>query len=189
MDLGSIFLILALAVLVSLFISRPFMNPEQSEEAEDQREESAPALDAAQAGAAQRDHELSTLLAERERILSTLQELEFDHALNKIPEEDYPEQRSQLLEEGAQVLRQLEALGKAAPLPVASAAADGTSRLEPANGKQLELDELEDLISARRRARSETVSGFCPKCGKPLQKSDRFCSRCGTPINVVESGS
>ncbi len=37
------------------------------------------------------------------------------------------------------------------------------------------------LIANRRRARSEKSSGFCPQCGKPIQKSDRFCPKCGAP--------
>jgi hypothetical protein len=185
MDLGSIFLILALAVLVSVFISRPFIDKNEAADLEDSATdaESGPS-----SSAAQRDHELSTLLAERERLFSTLQELDFDHALKKIPDEDYPEQRRELLEAGAKVLRQLEALGTfVAPLPAESV--EESSRPAQAGGKSAESDELENLISSRRRARSENVSGFCPKCGKPIQKSDRFCSRCGTPNKTVENAS
>ncbi|HEY9088584.1 MAG TPA: zinc ribbon domain-containing protein, partial [Anaerolineaceae bacterium] len=43
-------------------------------------------------------------------------------------------------------------------------------------------DELESLISARRRSRQEKSAGFCPKCGRPLQQSDKFCSSCGASI-------
>jgi NADH pyrophosphatase NudC (nudix superfamily) len=44
-------------------------------------------------------------------------------------------------------------------------------------------DDLEDLIAARRAARKEKSAGFCPKCGKPVLRSDRFCPSCGKPIS------
>ncbi len=46
----------------------------------------------------------------------------------------------------------------------------------------LEEDDLEGMIMERRRARQEITRGFCPKCGRAIQKSDRFCPRCGTAL-------
>ena len=89
MDIGSVFLLLALLLLVGLFISRPLF------------ERKAVAV-------TQEEHELSSLMAERDRILTALHELDFDHALGKIPEEDYPSQRSSLLQRGASILRRLD---------------------------------------------------------------------------------
>jgi len=52
------------------------------------------------------------------------------------------------------------------------------------NGARLQTpdDKLEQMIASRRRARQEKTSGFCPKCGKPVQKSDHFCPKCGTKL-------
>jgi hypothetical protein len=178
MDIGSIFLILGLLVIVAVFISRPFFEPKSSEES-------------------QVGHEQSSLLAERDRVLNTLQELDFDNALGKIPEADYPVQRAALVQQGAQILRLLDAYEAEAPAQAAEArleAAIAVRRLETApqpagtNGAAIRLvaaspdDNLEVLIANRRRARSEKSSGFCPQCGKPIQESDRFCPKCGAPI-------
>ena len=95
MDLGSFFLLLALLILVGLFISRPFF--EQKKAVLTYEVDSL-------------DHQRSTLLAERDRILNALQELDFDHAMGKIPEDEYPVQRALLVQSGAQVLRQLDTL-------------------------------------------------------------------------------
>ena len=54
------------------------------------------------------EHELSALLAERERALNSLQELDFDYKLGKVPEEDYPTQRARLLQKGAAILKRLD---------------------------------------------------------------------------------
>lgn len=180
MDIGSIFLILGLFVLVVLYISRPFLEPK-----------SAPA--------AAEDHELSSLLAERDRILTALQELDFDFALGKIPEADYPGQRVALLQRGADILRQLDTLrpehsqeDTEARLEAviaarrADAAGGAGVRVAP-NGAASRLvhtpdDDLEAVIASRRREQKEKAGGFCPQCGRPVQKSDRFCPKCGKPL-------
>lgn len=175
MDIGSIFLILGLLIIVSLYVSRPFIERRAS-------------------AVMQVEHERSALLAERDRVLNALQELDFDHALGKIPAADYPVQRAALLQQGAQILRQLDAFQSGAP------AQDVEARLEAAiearrietggnqalpNGSGARLvaaapdDQLEALIANRRRQRNEKAAGFCPRCGNPLQKSDRFCPGCG----------
>jgi hypothetical protein len=192
MDLGSIFLILALLVLVGLFISRPFFERKSSTGAG-----LNDGLDN------QVDHELSTLLAERDRLLNALQELDFDYALGKIPAEDYPAQRTSLLNRGAAVLRDLDAISHEDALPGPGPDTDAETRLETAiaarradarrtsaghngaNGNQPVApvatvdDELERMLASRRRARQEKSAGFCPQCGGPVQKSDRFCPKCG----------
>jgi hypothetical protein len=60
--------------------------------------------------ATQEDHEYSSLMAEYDRAVNTLQELDFDNALGKVPAEDYPRQRAELLAKGADLLRKLDTL-------------------------------------------------------------------------------
>jgi hypothetical protein len=47
-------------------------------------------------------------------------------------------------------------------------------------------DELEVMISNRKRARKDKSDGFCPHCGCPIQRADQFCPRCGRSIKVVQ---
>ena len=188
MDIGAIFLILGLLILVGLFIGRPFF-------------EKRPAA-ASRAG-----HQQSALLAEQDRILNTLQELDFDYALGKITQVDYQVQRSMLLQQGTQVLSELDAYQPAMPGEDAEArSVDAGARIEAAiaarraeaahaasgsNGGGLKPavahpdDELEVIIANRRRERSEKAAGFCPQCGNPVQKSDRFCPKCGATITSI----
>lgn len=185
MDIGSIFLILALFVLVVLFLARPFF---------ENRSKSV----------TREEHDISSLLAERDRIITALQELDFDFALQKIPEDEYPAQRANLLARGSDILRQLDQLEPAAAdgsaeerieSAIAARRADlsrsrqstpaGTAISSPAGGVAVAVggngfdDELEAQIAARRRAREGKASGFCPQCGGPVHKTDKFCSRCG----------
>lgn len=175
MDIGAIFLILTLALLVGLYIGRPIFRS------------TAKAAKALEPDLALQDHRRSTLLAERDRLLNALHELDFDNTLGKIPEEDYPVQRSELLVQAAMALRGLDELqgGQADAAAeerieqaVAARRADATASRAPAR----DADELEAMIASRRKERQEKSAGFCPKCGRPVSKSDKFCARCGATL-------
>jgi hypothetical protein len=165
MDYLALLLLLAVLIIVASFVMTPF--------GENWR-------DPVQKGQA-----LSALMAERDRILAAVQELDSDLALGKIPAEEYPGQRASLLQEGANVLRQLDEAQKLqvrnSPQPVRRANQGG--RLAPASAQRQWTDEeLEDLIALRRSARKEATKGFCPKCGKPVLKTDQFCPSCGQAL-------
>ncbi len=258
MELGSIFLLLAVVLLVGIYVSSPLFTRSSTRDKSEDAPPKADESDFIPVQADHQDHSRSSLLAEYDRLLNLLQELEFDHALGKIPADEYPKQRALLMQSGAEVLQKLDAIQAAAPdtnseeartpatsatsterfnaavqarlaadsvtpplinatpVPAATATlatngdqaldgalAAGTSQgsTAPAAAKQAVqpapvvpvgdgLDEpvtisdadLELLISARRQARHEKASGFCPNCGKPVQKSDRFCPKCGKAL-------
>ena len=168
MQIVSIFFTLGILIFVGVFLYMPFLERRARHVTEE-------------------EHESSTLLAERERVVNSLQELEFDYSLGKIPEEDYPIQRANLLQKGADVLRKLDEL---APLKTQS---DKDARIERAiaarrkngAGKKggLTDDDIESMISSRRTGRKEKSAGFCPKCGKPVMASDKFCRACGKTLS------
>ncbi|MEI7845030.1 MAG: zinc-ribbon domain-containing protein [Chloroflexota bacterium] len=173
MDIGAIFLILAVGLLVGLFVARPFMERQKNSfESSD-------------------DQIISALLAERDRLIGALQELDFDFTLEKIPAQDYAPMRAELLQHASDVLRKLDTLQ-----PQTSGSQTAESRLEAVIASRradaaiekkpvlqaVSDDEIEELIAARRTVRKEKAAGFCPKCGKPVLRSDRFCPSCGKSI-------
>lgn len=169
MDLGAILLLVALLIAVGLYLAAPLLGHPRRP-------------------VAQETLEASSLMAERDRVIAALQELDFDYKLGKVPPEDYPAQRSSLLEKGADVLRQLDAL-----LPAVQAATreqlDPNSRMERAAAagradaaavpNSLEDDHIESMLAARRAVRRAKSAGFCPRCGKPVLVTDEFCAHCG----------
>lgn len=172
MDIGSIFLLLALLIVVVLFISRPIFESKATTITPE-------------------DQATSALMAERDRVINALAELDFDYTLGKIPIEDYPDQRKILLKEGAEVLRRLDQAAEPAPDGDAEArleAAIAARRMAvgvpvaPRNGAGNGDDEIERRIASRRRERQGKSAGFCPQCGRPVQKNDRFCPSCGTAL-------
>jgi NADH pyrophosphatase NudC (nudix superfamily) len=101
--------------------------------------------------------------------------------------------RSSLLQRASDVLRRLDTLQ-----PQSSGVADAESRVEAViaarradaavakvdkvEKSEISDDDLDELIAARRAVRKDKSGGFCPKCGKPILRSDRFCPSCGKPI-------
>ena len=182
MELGSIFLLLAVIVLVSLYLYTPFM--------------------ARTRRATEESFEVSALLAERDRVINSLQELDFDNNLGKIPADEYAPQRALLLQKGAEILRKLDELVLESPSPDGSpkgvlregarGEGDAEARIEkevsarradsPAQAAKLSDDDIESMLAARRKQRKEKSAGFCPKCGKPVLVTDRFCPACGKSL-------
>ncbi len=161
MELAAIFLLLIVLAFIAFFVTRPFFERRRVR-------------------AAESSHEFSSLLAERERLITALQELDFDQTLGKIPAEDYPAQRAALLQKGAEVLRRLDAL-----TPGAARQASGIDQVAnstPKPAAPLSDDDLEDLLAKRRSSRKDKTAGFCPKCGKPILQSDVFCPSCGSTL-------
>ena len=166
MQLVSIFLALAIAVFVGLYLYAPFL------------ERRARRVTA-------EEHELSALLAERERTLSALQELDFDYKLGKVPEEDYPIQRTSLLQKGAEVLKRIDELtpqktGRTKDMDIERAVA---SRRKKTTADSMSDDDIESMVLQRRKGRITKAAGFCPKCGKAVMASDKFCPACGKIIS------
>ncbi len=176
MELTAIFFSLAVLILVGMFLYAPFTEQRARQVTEE-------------------EHELSALMAERDRVITSLQELDFDFKLGKIPDEEYPTQRASLLQKGADILRKIDSF--ALPLPggrgaggegqdtearlekaIAARRADGAAaKPEPTD------DDLESMISTRRKSRKDRSAGFCPKCGKAVMVTDRFCPSCGKSLS------
>ena len=182
MELGSIFLLLAVVVLVGLYLYIPFMARTRRMTGE--------------------SYEVSALLAEHDRVINSLQELDFDNSLGKIPADEYAPQRALLLQKGADILRKLDELAIISPSPSGSSKGvlregprgegdngDAEARIEKevradSSVKTAELsdDDIESMLAARRKQRKEKSAGFCPKCGKPVLVTDRFCPACGKSL-------
>ncbi len=179
MEIGAVFFILAVLILVGMYLYAPFTTGARRIQPSESRA-------------------VSALKAERDRLIDSLQELDFDYKLNKIPAEDYPEQRAELLQKGADVLRKLDEIASLTPAPLPNWERGGgrgetaESRIEKAAAAgradssakvvQLADEEIESMIAARRREHKSKSAGFCPKCGKPVLVSDKFCPSCGKSL-------
>ena len=172
MDIGSIFLILGILLLVSLYISQPFLKRGTT-------------------FFSQEEQEYSKLLVDRDRVLNMVRDLDFDYALGKIPQESYPSERAHLLQKGAGILQRMDEFRDAKDqddfqVHVESHPCRGNSLSFESQVPTMSDDELEVLIANRVRDREEKSNGFCPGCGHAIQQSDLFCPRCGHSLKVTD---
>jgi len=173
MDFGALLLVAAVAIGVAFFVAIPFMETRKP------------------AALTPGGQEMSSLLAERDRLVTALQELDFDYTLGKIPAEAYPAQRAELLQRGADVLRRMDALSLTtqaedqpeaeARIEAAVAARRADTLVQPSQPIPVD-DDIESRVAARRSQHTDKSGGFCPNCGKPVLSSDRFCPHCGKSI-------
>lgn len=119
MELPSILLGLALFAGVAFLVAQPLLQGQAV---------SAPTVT-----------EADQLAAQRDMMLTALRDLDFDFNTGKITAEDYHPQRAELVQQGVNILKQLDALSPAHPTAPAAPPADLEAQLEAA-------------ISARRRA-------------------------------------
>lgn len=176
MDIGSLLLALALLLVVAAFVARPILDRVSADE-----HPAAPA---------------DALLAERENVLVTLRELDFDHDTGKIADEDYQTQRAALVSQGAGILRQLDTLGLngraagslEAEVEAAIAARrrrhehTGDRRSDRRREPPLAPTEVE-IEKAVAGARTRAAMRSCPQCGAIARAGDKFCHTCGTALS------
>ena len=160
MELGAIFLLLLVLAIIVLFVSKPFSESWRIQ--------------------ARSSYELSSLLAERERALNALQELDFDYGLGKVPQDEYSVQRANLLRNGADVLRRLDEIQGVETM---QAEEPDKQTFAKSHTSFLSDEDLEELIAKRRGNRRQKTAGFCPRCGKPILRSDQFCPTCGQRVS------
>ena len=167
----SLILLVIVIILIVLFVTQPLTSRQRPE--------------------VEHSQVLSSLLAERDRVLNILKELDFDNSVGKIPVDSYPTQRAKLVQLGAEILRKIDQLAPvsdALPTVVArkedpvEAILSARRASQPA-GVVTNEDEVESLLASRRNFRTGKSGIFCSQCGKPLVPSDRFCSACGHPIS------
>jgi hypothetical protein len=169
MSTGSLLLGLALLVLVALYVARPLMAPQESRRQGYSRRQA--------------------LLVHKEALLAEIRALDFDYETDKVQAEEYQQQRAALMADAVEVLKQLDALEGGPAAETEPAGAVGSAR----PGLDLERDIEAAVARVRQRDQaappameSSAPAGFCPECGEPVHRGDKYCTHCGHKLTRLQ---
>lgn len=181
MTIGSILLGLALLTLVVLYIARPLLAPAARE---------------------RRQSHYSELQVLKESYLTQIKSLDFDYSTGKIPEENYQQQRAELMAGATDVLKRMDALEEAAmptepvpdeqPEPALSNAdidADieaAVFRMRQSHHAPASAGSEPDAVPLAAPATRSGEPKFCPQCGHGADPEDKFCVNCGTELKYPQ---
>ena len=112
-------------------------------------------------GTSRREGRRRELIEERERVLETIRELDFDHRMGKVEEGDYKDARSRYEAQAIEAMR----------------AVDRTK------GKPDKADVEKQIEAEVASLRNSGKGSKCPDCGKALSSDARFCAQCGSPVS------
>jgi len=106
------------------------------------------------------------LLARRDAVFQALRDLNFDHQVGKVTDDDFAVFEANLKEAAADTLAALDQW---------EAAVDRA--MNAALDREIEIRQAELLDGARH----------CPRCNRPALAEDKFCAGCGAPLPTAEA--
>jgi len=151
MEFSSLLIVILIFVLSGFIIMRPLLVEEKTTR---------------KSGSSRTD----SLMAEKERLLLAIEELDQEFELEKISSVEHNRNRDILLSEAAEVIKQLDKLQKT-----------GSSKKKTSPPAKVD-DDLERMINERRQQIKNEKSLKCPKCGESVDKGAQFCSHCGEAL-------
>lgn len=120
---------------------------------------------------------------EKNLVLRSIKELEFDRAMGKLAEADYNEMVQRLRARAVRIMKQLDAGGSGYRELIERELASrlvktGSAKAEPYR-EAAEPYRESNAVSEEPPA---DAPGFCGSCGKPRDADARFCKHCGTRL-------
>jgi hypothetical protein len=134
---------------------------------------------------------------EKNLVLRSIKELEFDHAMGKIAEGDYEEMVARLRSRAVRLLKQLDSAGSGYRELIERELASrlvklGSARAEALDHRKEEpRPESQQPAAEQRLGQSAVAQGFspvtdrCATCGTANDVDARFCKQCGTKLLAI----
>ncbi|MEZ4616656.1 MAG: zinc ribbon domain-containing protein [Caldilineaceae bacterium] len=139
------------------------------------------------------DERFTELLARKDRSLRTLKELEFDHQVGKISDEDYQRLQERLSRQAIVLIQQVEKITPATTAMEAALEAEIVKlrRVQPkipavngATSPEHAVNGEQSNGVAEPRKNEQSVH-FCTECGTRVESTFKFCANCGAPVAKV----
>jgi hypothetical protein len=172
MDVGTVFLFLAILAAALAFVGWPLAQPALVAE-----------------GPSGRDLRRSELTEEKERLLKNLTDLDLDHKTGKMEDSDFESLSRKLKGDAARVLKELDVNEGKRVKRADSDSPAARESVPPAASASARPSDAVAKTPAPPPPREERASGtaprFCSKCGwKAKAADDLFCGRCGASLPV-----
>ncbi len=119
-----------------------------------------------QPAVASAQEEIDELLARRDAVFQALRDLNFDHQVGKVTNDDFAVFEANLKESAADTLAAIDQWESAVD-----------QAMNAALDREIEIRRAELLDGGRS----------CPRCGRPAVAEDKFCAACGAALPVPET--
>lgn len=139
------FLCLLIAVGVMVYVGRPLFTQQ-----------------GVVAAAARRKSRHAVLMEQRDALYAAIRELDFDHRMGKVDDEDYRRMRGDYTQQAVSLLKEVDR----------------------GNGRSRAADDVEQEVASFRKkgGQGQAQASSCPSCGAKVKPNDRFCARCGSKV-------
>jgi len=170
-----ILIVLAIAIVVSVFISLPFFRKNRFDQPYLEEE-----TDPIQGKLIQR---LNALNNEKESLYNALKDIEFDYELGKLSKSDFEGLNLSYKSKAISILKEIDEIDNEINLKVKE------FNLEEDNiNESKEISEEEDVIEReilqfRKSGNTIDPQIECLNCGKECNPNDVFCSKCGNKLS------
>jgi hypothetical protein len=118
---------------------------------------------------------------EKNLVLRSIKELEFDHAMGKISPSDYDDMVARLRARAARLLKQLDNTGTGYREIIERELATRLVKLGAAPLTEADIADV-DVSGLRAEGSGLSVTGTCGKCATVNDEDARFCKSCGTKL-------
>lgn len=141
------------------------------------------------------DDRLAVLLGRKDAVMAAIKDLEFDHKVGKLSEEDFERYEQRLRRQAIGLIQQIE---QVAP---ESTSLDATIEAEISRRRKVQVQRPEPAVAAPRPAQVAAIPAaplpvsagnglangsprFCTECGARLEPQHKFCAQCGSPVTT-----
>jgi len=126
------------------------------------------------------DDRLTDLISRKDSVLAAIKDLEFDHQVGKLSDDDFQRFDARLRQQAVAYLQQIDKLApQSAQLDEALEAEivrlRKTHVAPAANGRVA-------TVAVATAMAEKPVDRFCTNCGQPLAPEHKFCAHCGTAV-------
>lgn len=130
------------------------------------------------------DDRFTDLLARKDRALRSIKELEFDHQVGKISDEDFQRFNYRLRHQAIALIQQVEKLTPATN-EVDEAIEAQIAKLRQVSAPARHVTPATNGTTVTATEPATATGRYCTECGTKLEPGFKFCASCGTPVAVA----